>query len=155
MKFVRTNKKPFDLVLQVRRASSRARVPPLFIGMELCGYSRSACPALSLPRFSGIGYRVSGIGYRISSIGCDLLWIAGNACDTSPPCRWHRLRHTACPSLWVWQPFGPRQDGKECPAILTKKATPFGVAFLVRSLAMTYSHMGKPHTTIGDVPFHY
>ena len=28
-----------------------------------------------------------------------------------------------------------------------------GVLFF-RSLAMTYSHMGKPHTTIGDAPFH-
>ena len=27
--------------------------------------------------------------------------------------------------------------------------------FTFRSLAMTYSHMGKPHTTIGDEPFHY
>ena len=27
--------------------------------------------------------------------------------------------------------------------------------FFFRSLAMTYSHMGKPHTTIGDEPFHY
>ena len=26
--------------------------------------------------------------------------------------------------------------------------------FLFRSLAMTYSHMGKPHTTIGDEAFH-
>ena len=25
---------------------------------------------------------------------------------------------------------------------------------IFRSLAMTYSHMGKPHTTIGDAPFH-
>ena len=24
-----------------------------------------------------------------------------------------------------------------------------------RSLAMTYSHMGKPHTTIGDASFHF
>ena len=28
-----------------------------------------------------------------------------------------------------------------------------GVSF--RSLAMTYSHMGKPHTTIGDASFHF
>ena len=26
--------------------------------------------------------------------------------------------------------------------------------FKVRSLTMTYSHMGNPHTTIGDEPFH-
>ena len=65
------------------------------------------------------------------------------------------LRRAVGTGCVTWQPFGPRQDGKECPAIPTKKATPFGMAFLVRSLAMTYSHMGKPHTTIGDVPFHY
>ena len=29
-----------------------------------------------------------------------------------------------------------------------------GWGCLFRSLAMTYSHMGKPHTTIGDEPFH-
>nr|ADI16713.1 hypothetical protein [uncultured gamma proteobacterium HF0010_05D02] len=29
-----------------------------------------------------------------------------------------------------------------------------GVLFF-RSLAMTYSHMGKPHTTIGDASFHF
>jgi hypothetical protein len=27
--------------------------------------------------------------------------------------------------------------------------------FGFRSLAMTYSHMGKPHTTIGDASFHF
>ena len=27
--------------------------------------------------------------------------------------------------------------------------------FRVKSLAMTYSHMGKPHTTIGANPFHF
>ena len=27
--------------------------------------------------------------------------------------------------------------------------------YFFRILAMTYSHMGKPHTTIGDEPFHY
>ena len=27
--------------------------------------------------------------------------------------------------------------------------------FFFRSLAMTYSHMGKAHTTIGDASFHY
>ena len=27
--------------------------------------------------------------------------------------------------------------------------------FLIRSLAMTYSHMGRPHTTIGDDAFHF
>ena len=34
-----------------------------------------------------------------------------------------------------------------------KKGLP-RVTLLFRSLAMTYSHMGKPHTTIGDAPFH-
>ena len=40
---------------------------------------------------------------------------------------------------------------------LTHKKTPTANAIgvlLFRSLAMTYSHMGKPHTTIGDAPFH-
>ena len=27
--------------------------------------------------------------------------------------------------------------------------------FSIWSLALTYSHMGKPHTTIGDAPFHF
>ena len=36
----------------------------------------------------------------------------------------------------------------------TKKSRPLG-GFLELNLAMTYSHMGKPHTTIGDEPFHY
>ena len=27
--------------------------------------------------------------------------------------------------------------------------------FWYRCLTMTYSHMGKPHTTIGDASFHY
>ena len=27
--------------------------------------------------------------------------------------------------------------------------------FSNKSLTMTYSHMGKPHTTIGDVSFHF
>ena len=38
-----------------------------------------------------------------------------------------------------------------------KKQNPSRIAtgvFFFRSLAMTYSHMGKPHTTIGDAPFH-
>ena len=30
-----------------------------------------------------------------------------------------------------------------------------GWGFGDRSLTMTYSHMGKPHTTIGDASFHY
>ena len=39
-----------------------------------------------------------------------------------------------------------------------KNKTPAAFAagvFFFRSLAMTYSHMGKPHTTIGDTSFHY
>ena len=39
--------------------------------------------------------------------------------------------------------------------ILNKKTQPIGWVFLFRSLAMTYSHMGKPHTTIGDASFHF
>jgi hypothetical protein len=35
----------------------------------------------------------------------------------------------------------------------TPNANAIGV-FFFRSLTMTYSHMGKPHTTIGDAPFH-
>ena len=27
--------------------------------------------------------------------------------------------------------------------------------FLIKCLAVTYSHMGKPHTTIGDETFHF
>ena len=27
--------------------------------------------------------------------------------------------------------------------------------FLIKSLTMTYSHMEKPHTTIGDESFHF
>ena len=39
-----------------------------------------------------------------------------------------------------------------------KSQTPtrlLGWGFGDRSLTMTYSHMGKPHTTIGDASFHY
>ena len=36
-----------------------------------------------------------------------------------------------------------------------KRATLTCDPFLIRSLAMTYSHMGKPHTTIGDASFHF
>ena len=55
----------------------------------------------------------------------------------------NRLRH-----------MGPIGVG-ETQRILNKKPPARraeGVLF--RSLAMTYSHMGKPHTTIGDAPFH-
>ncbi len=44
-----------------------------------------------------------------------------------------------------------------CPA--TDKEKPQSIARLgfcfIQCLAMTYSHMGKPHTTIGDVSFHF
>ena len=47
--------------------------------------------------------------------------------------------------------------GGELESRIPKKQNPghyvTGV-FFFRSLAMTYSHMGKPHTTIGDAPFH-
>ena len=49
------------------------------------------------------------------------------------------------------------QNGGENQRLLNKK-TPTSYAgrgVLFRSLAMTYSHMGKPHTTIGDASFHY
>ncbi len=37
-----------------------------------------------------------------------------------------------------------------------KKGPPCGEPFsLYKRLAMTYSHMGKPHTTIGDESFHF
>ena len=43
------------------------------------------------------------------------------------------------------------------PALLKNKTPtgfPVGV-FFFGSLAMTYSHMGRPHTTIGDASFHF
>ncbi len=46
-----------------------------------------------------------------------------------------------------------------CPLELTahKKIPQFVELrdLLFRSLAMTYSHMGRPHTTIGDASFHF
>ena len=36
-----------------------------------------------------------------------------------------------------------------------KKAAPEGAAFLNKILAVSYSHMGRPHTTIGAITFHY
>jgi hypothetical protein len=51
---------------------------------------------------------------------------------------------------------GPDISDNRSPHPIRKKATPNRVAFLrIRSLAMTYSHMGKPHTTIGDASFHF
>ena len=50
-----------------------------------------------------------------------------------------------------------RQIG--CQAGIGEKTKPqpanadWGFGF--RCLTMTYSHMGKPHTTIGDASFHY
>ncbi len=38
----------------------------------------------------------------------------------------------------------------------TKKALAFLLGLsLIWRLAMTYSHMGKPHTTIGEAAFHF
>ena len=50
-----------------------------------------------------------------------------------------------------------RYLGTENPRILNKKPRTADAdrGVLFRSLAMTYSHMGKPHTTIGDDAFHY
>ena len=37
-----------------------------------------------------------------------------------------------------------------------KRATPVGMAlFAFRCLTMSYSHMGRPHTTIGAERFHF
>ena len=36
-----------------------------------------------------------------------------------------------------------------------KNPGPYGSGFSDRSLAVTYSHMGKPHTTIGAERFHF
>ena len=36
-----------------------------------------------------------------------------------------------------------------------KKATLLGGFFWMRSLAVSYSHMGRPHTTIGAIAFHF
>ena len=56
----------------------------------------------------------------------------------------------------TWQPVAAAGRDRESTLPIRKKATPNGVAFLrIRSLAMTYSHMGKPHTTIGDASFHF
>ncbi len=50
----------------------------------------------------------------------------------------------------TWAMYGrPLKTKHKKRAILTDD--PF---FIVRCLAMTYSHMGKPHTTIGDDAFH-
>src|SRR5690554_382061 len=40
---------------------------------------------------------------------------------------------------------------------INKKGHPvkLGGLILFKSLTMTYSHMGKPHTTIGDTAFHF
>ena len=44
--------------------------------------------------------------------------------------------------------FGPLRAG-------TKKAAPEGAAFRNKILAVSYSHMGRPHTTIGAERFHF
>jgi hypothetical protein len=43
----------------------------------------------------------------------------------------------------------PRIAGNKKPLADTRQG------FCSKSLAMTYSHMGKPHTTIGDASFHF
>ena len=48
--------------------------------------------------------------------------------------------------------------GHPCNALLYPIKNPVAQMYhgiLFRSLAMTYSHMGNPHTTIGDVTFHF
>jgi hypothetical protein len=52
-----------------------------------------------------------------------------------------------------------REVGRGGHRILNTKRPPnkntLGGLFLFKSLTMTYSHMGKPHTTIGDMSFHF
>src|SRR5690606_41725479 len=56
---------------------------------------------------------------------------------------------------------GPVEDlhlqvGAPCRAHQKKKPQPFrAAAFRIKSLAMSYSHMGRPHTTIGAERFHF
>ena len=65
-----------------------------------------------------------------------------------------RLRRTSCVT---WQPAlraalrGSRTSHPKPKSPCSNAAG----ALWFRSLAMTYSHMGKPHTTIGDVTFHF
>ena len=37
----------------------------------------------------------------------------------------------------------------------TKNPKPFSSGFYIQYLAVSYSHMGKPHTTIGASAFHF
>ncbi|PBY20447.1 hypothetical protein CJT61_24185, partial [Pseudomonas aeruginosa] len=55
-------------------------------------------------------------------------------------------------------PGGFRQGEQEARLFPRAKAKPLVIAdqgFWDRSLTMTYSHMGRPHTTIGDASFHF
>ena len=55
-------------------------------------------------------------------------------------------------------PGGVRQGEQEARLFPRAKAKPPVIAdqgFWDRSLTMTYSHMGRPHTTIGDASFHF
>ena len=53
---------------------------------------------------------------------------------------------------------GQDSQSSSAKAVITKKPQHFKevLGFIViRRLAMTYSHMGKPHTTIGATAFHF
>ena len=47
-----------------------------------------------------------------------------------------------------------RVIARQCPIRKNPGLIETGVS-VIKCLAMTYSHMGKPHTTIGDTAFHY
>ena len=57
--------------------------------------------------------------------------------------------------VFIWaQAYKINSDKKQ--NLQNKKPQPFLIgAFIVRSLTMTYSHMGRPHTTIGAEQFHF
>ena len=57
-----------------------------------------------------------------------------------------------------WLLEGGKENRKRWGFISRKNKTPVCVSrqgFRNSILTMTYSHMGKPHTTIGDASFHY
>ena len=53
----------------------------------------------------------------------------------------------------IMSPSSPGRRGAHRSGI--KKAAPEGAAFLNKILAVSYSHMGRPHTTIGAERFHF